>query len=325
MLQQDDTISYYCKHIGKSLDFGVDSLHHCCFGFGAKEMSKICSFNGGVFPINQYLNSMCAYSQKNTQQRGGCAGCVNLTSGTPDINFSSFSYISLNNFTRCHLRCVYCQLGLAEWRKTFTSWPYELVPVLQNMYDNKYLDEKTLVAWGGGEPTLYEHFDDTVRFIISKKIRQHIDTNAVMYSESIANALSTNLAVVRVSVDSGIRETYKKIKGADFYESVWDNIKAYNKVKGISLKYVFTDQNSNEHDVLKFVESCLNNGIMDIYLSPEIHSYHYGANITDTGTIQKDNHCVEAARILYKQAIMNGIKPHLIIWKKQDIEKITNH
>ena len=298
-----------CLQIGNSINFGSDNLAHCCMSINSAGIPKICEFSGGEFPLDRYLLSFKEYTIQNILKVGECLGCFMLRTGTVFTEFSFFSYISFNNFSKCHLKCTYCELGHAEWRKKMFA-PYAVLPTLKDMYNRKLVRNSTLIAWGGGEPTLYEFFDETAKFCVEKNLMQNIDTNAVLYSEEIANILSQKLAYVRISVDSGTPETYKKVKGVDHFSLVWQNIGRYNKFGSITVKYVVTKDNSNSNDIFGFVENCHKAGITKIQISPELHSY-YSQNKKEK---EHGKSCEDFAKELYSYAASQNIKPEFLFW-----------
>jgi molybdenum cofactor biosynthesis enzyme MoaA len=70
---------------------------------------------------------------------------------------------------------------------------------------------------------------------------------------------------IMISVDAGTRETFKRIKGIDAFDKVWENIKKYYDFGSrMLLKYIFVDENSNDTDVERFIKNVVNIGVSNI-------------------------------------------------------------
>jgi sulfatase maturation enzyme AslB (radical SAM superfamily) len=199
----------FCGTIGKSMDFRYDSLAHCCTAFSASGIPKICDFEGGAFPIEQYISSMKQFILQNSLQKGPCAGCHFLHVGEPTEEFTFFKSVTINHFSNCNLNCYYCQLNHAAWRKKRII-PYDIVPTLEDMWNRKYITDQTIVTWGGGEPSIYKYLNNTLNFLSERNIHQHMNTNAVVFSPEIATVFEKGNMILAVSPDSGTKETYLK-------------------------------------------------------------------------------------------------------------------
>lgn len=305
-----------CDQIGSSLNFMHDSLAHCCSAVNAQSIPIICEFSGGLFPSKKYMLSFKKFTLQNILQKGECTNCNYLYIGHPKEEFVSFKYISLNHFGLCNLSCSYCK---GDWRKNSTN-PYDVVPTFYDLYEKGYMNKETLVAWGGGEPSLYEYVDETVKFCVDREIPQHIDTTAVKFSETFANALSSGSTILRVSPDAGTQDTYKKVKGADRFFEVWENILRYNNISNIRVKYILTPENLNEEDIYGFIKMCVIIGINHIYISAELIYYKELNN--RIGNEKERELYINSAVKLYNAAISSCIKPDLLFWTPNDVIQI---
>jgi sulfatase maturation enzyme AslB (radical SAM superfamily) len=117
---------------------------------------------------------------------------------------------------------------------------------------------------------------------IEHGIHQHVNTNAVLFSEEIENGLKRKAMVVQVSVDAGTRETYKKIKGRDAFETVWNNISKYSRAGDVIGKYIIYDNNASAEDVRGFIDLCRINSVASVILSPEQQRNNAGAYSDET-------------------------------------------
>ena len=118
------------------------------------------------------------------------------------------------------------------------------------------------VVWGGGEPTLDKSFElilEEINNSANPKIYHRVFTNSVRYSEAITNFLKKGLIKITTSVDAGTPETFNKVRGRPKFLNVFENLKRYSQInpKYVIIKYIFTDENCDENELIKFVDNCL--------------------------------------------------------------------
>ena len=60
-------------------------------------------------------------------------------------------------------------------------------------------------------------------------------------------------------MDAGTPETFKKVRGRPKFLNVFENLKRYSQInpKYVIIKYIFTDENCDENELIKFVDNCL--------------------------------------------------------------------
>jgi sulfatase maturation enzyme AslB (radical SAM superfamily) len=310
----------YCPNIGKALNFWPNSISHCCVAVGAKGIPNICEYKGNGFPLDIYLKSFKDYINMIASQTGPCMGCKYLMRGKPDVEFTQFRGVAFNNFNLCQLNCEYCKIESGSWRKEIIEKLYSVLAPIQELFALGLLAENVVVAWGGGEPTLYDYFPETSEFLINARIKQVMNTNAIIFSDEIAKGLSTGLMEVRVSVDSGTSESYSRIKGFDFFDKVWRNIQKYNAVSSHKIvgKYVVTSNNLGDSDIDGFVQKCLLNGIEEILVSVDAYTYLPVTNYEVSCAY------VKAAKKLYQRATENGLLANpTYIYGEEDIKTIV--
>jgi molybdenum cofactor biosynthesis enzyme MoaA len=90
--------------------------------------------------------------------------------------------------------------------------------------------------------------------------KYHADylTNASIFVPEIAKKLrSDNRSNVNISLDSGTKKTFAKVKGIDCFERVCENIVKYGDAGNIVLKYILIPGvNDNENDFNGFAQIC---------------------------------------------------------------------
>jgi len=84
-----------------------------------------------------------------------------------------------------------------------------------------------------------------------------IYTNASQFSEKIDEALTTERAKLYVSMDAGTRGTYAKVKRADIFDKVCENIRRYSLGGFVHLRYnILPGVNDNKADIDGFIGLC---------------------------------------------------------------------
>jgi molybdenum cofactor biosynthesis enzyme MoaA len=156
----------------------------------------------------------------------GCINCPMLK----EAQWESSGYIDnlyISHWTQCNSKCIYCYE--AEHTEEFSKKDnYKVLPILKEMLERKILRAGGMISFGGGEPTLLDEFEDIMNFLLDNYfwgIRVH--TSGIKYSSALARAISEIRGYVVVSVDSGDRETFKKIKRVDKFDEVRETIRRY--------------------------------------------------------------------------------------------------
>lgn len=166
------------------------------------------------------------------------------------------------------------------------------------MLEKGYITEKTKIDFAGGECTLYENFEELLSLLLQYKIENIIiHSNAIIYSKAIENGIKSGYVSLCVSTDSAERKTHKKVKGVNTYNSVWKNIKRYNKARNknnkntVCVKYIIVEGiNDNFSEIAKWVKRVkeysidivrfnADNEIFIKYQSAQNYNHPYLANI----------------------------------------------
>lgn len=227
------------------------------------------NYSEETFDINEYKQSRQNFI--NLMREGNipqqCAGCSHLEEKEWEDN-PKVKYIAIANETKCDCNCFYCTFSTdKEFYQQFKS--YDVLPLLNTLKDNDLLEFDALLDVVGGECTMYpdNELGRIVDFAIQNYCWLQFFSSGKTYSESIAYALKRGKANLCVSVDSGTSETYKKIKGADTFDIVMDNLQKYaaeskpNKFsRGFVIpKYIIIpDVNDSQEEIRAFFDKVLN-------------------------------------------------------------------
>jgi hypothetical protein len=172
----------------------------------------------------------------------------------------------------------------------------ELLPTLKALLQRGFLNPKGHADWSGGEPTLNPEFPEISAFLDQTGMTQTLHTNAVVFSEAVIRIVPSSLQRMYVSVDAGTRETYRRIKGLDAFDRVWQNLARYTRVGGrrIIAKMILLRENLNE--VTEFVRHAEEAGIQIVI-----------ADLDQLDTKVSDDE-VEAGAIMMEECARRGIR-----------------
>ena len=243
-----------------------------------------------------------------------CNGCELLEYQTiPRLSYSkTFSTITLNNFTRCNAKCVYCNI----WENN-TPFYYNALPILKRFKEEGLFNKNFTVFWGGGEPLIYPEFEEICNWCLKNKFIQIINSTGLTFSEAVLDGLKNSLIQLRISPDSGTKDLYSKIKRLNGFERVWSHIDQYCKyADNVTVKYIIFSLNNDENEIRSFVEQCINNGVKNIEVSCEWRTiWEYDPNWEYGLLSEKD---IQAAWLLKNLAEEHGIKAEFSsIWGKK--------
>jgi tetratricopeptide (TPR) repeat protein len=279
-----------CKWLEGGLNFHEHRLTFCCIGHqNDKGWTPIGQFNGGKLPIDYILAKRLQILRhlKNGTDNN-CTGCPVLETRQPkepaaQDNGYLFDNLVINNYSVCNFRCTYCSLTHANFE--MPAYYYPLETSAEDILGHNWMDPAGLITWGGGDPSVSKEFRSLLTKFSKLGVHHKINTNAAIHVAEIDEALASNKAFVRVSVDAGTPSTFYnikfgqdkainspvKIKGKDVYQSVWQNIKKYTSVNAseVIIKYIVDTPNANEIDVEGFIVSCKENGVQRIMFTPE--------------------------------------------------------
>ena len=273
------------------------------------------------FKFSDFLENLDRILEEIKCGNSACNGCKLLKNQVvPKLSYSSvFKGVTLNHFTRCNAKCVYCKI----WENS-TPFYYNALPILKRFKEDGLLDENLLVDWGGGEPLIYPEFEDIFNLCSDNKIKQHINSSGLAFSETVLNGLKEDLVQLQISPDSGTKETYSTIKGLNGFERVWSNIGRYCEyADNVTVKYIIFSSNNDENEIRSFVEKCVSNGVKNIQISCEWRTiWEYDPNWNYDLLSEKD---IEAAKLLKSLAEDNDIKIVISeIWDEKNAELIKN-
>lgn len=172
----------------------------------------------------------------------------------------------------CNFDCIYCASNARTAKNIDRDIP-RLDKIIDNLKNNNLIAEDYGINIAPGEPTV--HPEKESLFGSMDCYSNVVNTNLAVYNEQLYRMMEEKFTKLVVSIDSGTRETFRKVKGRDFFEKVCENLKRYSNAGCgvIVLKYVFIPNvNDNDADVDGFAQICFETGCLIGNIS-----YDYGA------------------------------------------------
>lgn len=88
-----------------------------------------------------------------------------------------------------------------------------------------YLSEFKALRLANGEPSIIKDDIKLADYCIENSIPVEIYTNGAKVPQTFVDGVNKGLFRIILSPDAGSREVYKNIKGKDYFETTWFNIK----------------------------------------------------------------------------------------------------
>ncbi len=270
-----------CKWLesGVCFDNGVygSNVKLCCYmsapGGGNTMIFK--DYHGEKIDWDKFFEIKRQYRkiQKEGGTVEGCRGCVFLE----DKYWLQEDYIDniiFDHFTKCNCACKYCYTE--EDKKHYNSLKtYNIYPIIKDMFDKKIIRRNGAIGFGGGEPTILPEFDKLIKLFLKNGFDDmRVPSSGIKYSKVIEKGLASGQLSVVVSIDSSSRETYKKIKQTDAFNTVCKNLKRYAKAQKrfytVMSKYIIIpDVNDNREEIDNWLKFNKENNIQILIIDIE--------------------------------------------------------
>lgn len=243
--------------------------------FNFKDLRCCCSIQKGHAFIEDYKGKKIDWNYIRSERKkiienckngifpSGCIGCPKLEEKEWDENYK-IEQIYIFHWTHCNCGCIYCvnmdkTKGLYN-SKAKKSEYYDLLPVVKDLIKRKEVSSSPNIFCLGGEAGVLKEFEEIINCFLKNGINNIIFlTSGIKHIKSIEKALQQVDTDIIISIDSGCKETYKKIKRVDEFENVIENIKKYanssqNADNSITLKYIIVE---NKNDTIEDLEKWL--------------------------------------------------------------------
>lgn len=162
----------------------------------------------------------------------------------------------------CNLKCEWCTD--MELRKNGATLE---TPIIESLFREFGMHGTGVTLEGGGEPTLHPHFREIVKAGETFGVDMGLISNGTVDISDCVDRLKW----VRISLDAGTREEYKKEKGLDCFDRVLANIEKISAARNpketfVGIGYVLTVRNQKHLGSL--VEILERMGVDYIYIRP---------------------------------------------------------
>lgn len=265
-----------CNLIQHGLCFFNGKLVSCCFApcdqiNGQTPPVIYDNYNGEIPEKEDLFNRIEKYSSifKNGGCPKECLNCYHIEEKEWDEE-KYINSITITHFSNCNADCIYCSNNLEQDERT--NKVYEILPILDSLKEKGIIKQGCEFHIGGGEFTIYKECNELLeKYALTNFAKIAIPTNAIIYNENLFKALDNNSTAIIVSLDSGCKKTYKKIKKVDAFDKVVENLTKYAKNKfmphTIGLKYIIIPTyNDNLAEYKKFIKIAKKAGIQKVII-----------------------------------------------------------
>ena len=249
---------YKCDYMDSGINFERWGIYVCC---------KTAHEGGGLLTLSTSYNDINwdeifekKRKWKEQTEKGHppdkCKGCSSLVETNEPCREDAFVFVDVNSFVRCNSKCCYCDCWSV---KNFNET--SLYPIFSELFRKKLLKNAPhgYIQFAGGEPALMKDFEKIVDLCLKNGLERYIvNSNGIKFSKGIYNLLKHGKTNLFVSIDSGCKRTYERIKNVPCFEKVVENLKKYVSAerKGRStvwLKYIIVPgYNDNFEDIEKW-------------------------------------------------------------------------
>lgn len=318
---------YYCERLNKTLDFDALKVFYCC-GTRTGPSCEVPTTKN-IKNIIKKRNFLIKQLERGVIP-SECIGCFDLKEQTTSKRrlFDIFSkppkadMIIVKHFKQCDCSCVYCCEQYISGRKIVLkskkSDYYDLLPIIKELYKQDVIDKENLdVHFQGGNVSVLDEFEDLVNIFIENGVKRiEIATNGIKYLPIIADIAKKTFVDVNISIDSGCRETFQRIKTVDKFNDVVENLKRYSKLPILlRLKFILVrGYNDNIEEIEKYINLMKETGITNSELMIDQCDKEFMQN----GEFKIPDHYYKIFDFYKQKCEESGIKP--TIWEY--IEKI---
>jgi hypothetical protein len=255
------------------IDKGEKCLTQCCESinnipgtalFDSPQQTMECFMRNRAELIAESVRfSLLGGSDDERRFTAGCAKCANYIEGEYGSFDGLIHYINLSMYPApCQCKCIYCDVHCSEngvFNQQLHAAYYEkLFDALCYAETNGLIAPNATWQISSGEIAIHPYKDR-----IMDLVRNHTAsfyTNCFIFDEKIAANLAQNpRSVINLSIDSGMPETWHRIKGVDNFAAVTENLVKYlnssSRPGQITLKYiVLPGINNSLGDYLSVIE-----------------------------------------------------------------------
>lgn len=267
-----------CRWVEHGMVFDQANVIRHCNNFNPKYGGRpviYSDFTEDKLDWNEFFERKNQYRE--IFKRGGCPQeCIGCT-GVSEKEWDTENYIDYILFTpwlECNSECVYCGAAREKEHIAKNTSKYNTLNIVKDMIDKGILIKNSILDFAGGEPTMYEHFEELLDLFVDNGYRTSvIHTNAIKYNQAIEKGMKKGVVHLLVSIDAGSKAVHRKIKGVDSYNTVWANLKKYSEaqtdgIKNIKTKYIVVPGiNDNREEIDLWLQKSSEIGVKSVVLN----------------------------------------------------------
>jgi pyruvate-formate lyase-activating enzyme len=187
---------------------------------------------------------------------------------------------------KCPCKCIHCPLGVTVvdkrkkqfGNKTMNFKLFKKIVTEATLYKNTCIR-----IHGVGEPILWKNLNKAVFLLNEKKITSWLFTSLVTKNKKLLDDIAKNCSIIEVSVNSISKEDYKKTKGVDYFNIVFNNIKYLSnliKKRNYNTRLIVSRvQTKDSYSDKKFVDFWKKSRFVDDVFVRSYHNYNGLLNV----------------------------------------------
>lgn len=221
--------------------------------------------------------AICLYDLLERMYKGDvpefCKGCYHLRVKNVDKVYKFLDpirYITLCGSKYCNLRCEHC-FFIRDNKDIKDTDISKVINFLGLLKSKGHLSEFKALRLANGEPSIIKDDIKLADYCIENSIPVEIYTNGAKVPKTFVDGVNKGLFRIILSPDAGSREVYKKIKGKDYFETTWFNIKKYVEETSGNVEVKFILEKGNIDDVDNMINMCLKTGVNKVHLSMDVN------------------------------------------------------
>lgn len=244
-----------CWELAHSLFLGPDKINTCCkrFFVEGEQRGDVTLLTEQELAKDENLlqkvveKKRALFNAINQCEANPCEGCPYLTfdKWTPIRTSLDIKKLSYEYHTCCNLRCSYCGEEYYGGKKPC----YQVDKLTDALVESGWMNQCESVIWGGGEPVIDKAFEHSLQKVadLNSNAVQRVITNATIFSQTVKNLLDEKRIAITTSIDAGSVQTYQKVRGNDYFETVFENLEQYaeKSPENIIIKYILLPENNS--------------------------------------------------------------------------------
>ncbi len=263
-----DRKSRSCNSLHYAIYMAPNVLRHCCQRFfvngqrrGDAEMYQVNSDED--VDVDKILQSKRdLYEAINRGEETQCSGCPYLSNEEwPSLDKLKINNLSIESQTHCNARCSYCN----ETYYGGLEPNYNLKATYYKFASTNVFSDDISIVWGGGEPLLMKDFEKIFCLYTDNLRPKHnrVFSNAILFSPLLATYLKERKIYLTTSIDAGTKETFRKVRGVDSFETVLKNLSKYviQSISRVTIKYILTEDNQDISELNSFINELNRHGL----------------------------------------------------------------